>query len=207
MIFFEEATLRLKQQLKVTEDKQVAEALGINGKAFTARKRRDAFPEKELLALTARRPELLVDVDYVLTGKRSMAYSLAKLASAGQRVRQVREEAGLSIAEFATALGTQPDYVLRVEGADRWFANDLLTPIIETFKVPPMWLLSGELPAVEATLSPFEVFLVECYRLCGPAQRTALRTTAADLWSKTTPTVPAPAAAPVKATKPRVKKG
>lgn len=68
MIFFEEATLRLKQQLKVTDDKQVAEALGLTGNAWTMRKRRDAFPEKELRALAQQRPDLGVDVEYVLTG-------------------------------------------------------------------------------------------------------------------------------------------
>lgn len=68
MNFFEEATLRLKQQLRVTEDKQAAEALGMTGNAWTMRKRRDAFPEKELRALAQQRPELGIDVEFVLTG-------------------------------------------------------------------------------------------------------------------------------------------
>lgn len=68
MDFFEEATLRLKQQLKVTEDKQVAEFFGMTGKAWTARKRRDSFPIKELWALAAQRPELGLDPDLIITG-------------------------------------------------------------------------------------------------------------------------------------------
>ena len=68
MNFFDEAALRLKQQLKVTENKQVAEALGMTGNAWTMRKRRDAFPEMELRALAQQRPELGIDVEYVLTG-------------------------------------------------------------------------------------------------------------------------------------------
>lgn len=68
MNFFDEAALRLKQQLKVTENKQVAEALGMTGNAWTMRKRRDAFPETELRALAQQRPELGIDVEYVLTG-------------------------------------------------------------------------------------------------------------------------------------------
>lgn len=68
MNFFEEVTLRLKQQLKVNEDKQVAEYLGMTGKAWTARKRRNSFPEKELWALVAQRPDLKLDVGYVLNG-------------------------------------------------------------------------------------------------------------------------------------------
>lgn len=70
MNFFDEAALRLKQQLKVTENKQVAEALGMTGNAWTMRKRRDAFPEMELRALAQQRPELGIDVEYVLTGGR-----------------------------------------------------------------------------------------------------------------------------------------
>lgn len=68
MNFFEEATLRLKQQLKVTEDRQVAAFLGMTGKAWTARKRRNSFPEKELWALVAQRPDLKLDMGYVLNG-------------------------------------------------------------------------------------------------------------------------------------------
>ena len=72
MDFFEEATLRLKQQLKVSEDRQVAEFFGMTGKAWAARKRRDSFPEKELWALSAQRPDLNLDVDYILNGDKSL---------------------------------------------------------------------------------------------------------------------------------------
>lgn len=70
MNFFDEATLRLKQQLKVTENKQVAEALGMAGNTWAMRKRRGSFPEKELRALAQQRPDLGIDVEYVLTGVR-----------------------------------------------------------------------------------------------------------------------------------------
>lgn len=73
MDFFEEAALRLKQQLKVTEDKQAAEALGMTGNAWTMRKRRGAFPEKELRALAQQRPDIALNVDYILTGKHKRA--------------------------------------------------------------------------------------------------------------------------------------
>ncbi len=68
MNFFEEASLRLKQQLKLTEDRQVAEAIGMTSNAWTMRKRRGAFPEKELRAAAQQRPDLQIDVNYVLTG-------------------------------------------------------------------------------------------------------------------------------------------
>jgi hypothetical protein len=68
--FFIGALNRLKESLGVSKDKQVAEALGLTDKAFNARKARKSFPEIDLLALSARRPELKMDVTYVLTGER-----------------------------------------------------------------------------------------------------------------------------------------
>ncbi|MGO1073205.1 helix-turn-helix domain-containing protein [Lysobacter sp. CA199] len=58
--------LRLKQQLSVRSDKEVAELLGLSARAFHGRKERGAFPKEELLVLKQRMPQL--DVDYVLYG-------------------------------------------------------------------------------------------------------------------------------------------
>lgn len=71
--FFSEATLRLMQQLGVTKNKEVAEILGNSEKGWAARRRRNAFPEKDLRALAQQRPELGIDVNYVLTGVRAVA--------------------------------------------------------------------------------------------------------------------------------------
>ncbi len=69
MNFFEEATLRLKQQLAVTQDKEVASYLGLSPRAWAGRKQSENFPEVELYALAAKRPDLKINVDYVLTGR------------------------------------------------------------------------------------------------------------------------------------------
>ena len=66
---FQAALLRLKEHLGLETDKEVAELLGMTVKAFTARKARDSFPEEKLRALAQRRPDLPIDVDYVLTGE------------------------------------------------------------------------------------------------------------------------------------------
>lgn len=66
--FFYERLGRLKAALRLGKDKEVAEALGIGEKAFNARKTRGSFPEKELRALAQQRPELGIDVEFVLTG-------------------------------------------------------------------------------------------------------------------------------------------
>lgn len=102
MNFFEEATLRLKQQLKVSEDQRVAEFFGMTGKAWTARKRREAFPEKELYALAAKRPDLDLDVAYVLTGERVAAGARQSLAQLGRVVTEMGNPA--VIAELDRAL-------------------------------------------------------------------------------------------------------
>lgn len=68
--FFDQQLSRLKKVLEVREDQEAATALGMTKAAFSARKTRGSFPEKELRALAQRRPELGIDVEYVLTGGR-----------------------------------------------------------------------------------------------------------------------------------------
>lgn len=68
MDFFSDSLLRLKHYLRVSKDQEVANALGLSKTAFSERKKRNSFPEKELRALAQQRPELGIDVDYVLTG-------------------------------------------------------------------------------------------------------------------------------------------
>lgn len=68
MNFFEEATLRLKQQLHLTQDKEVAALLGLSPRAWAGRKKNASFPLTELYALIAQRPDLGVDPVYVLKG-------------------------------------------------------------------------------------------------------------------------------------------
>lgn len=84
---FDEIALRLKQELKLTKDKELAQALGMGARAWSGRKVRNSFPEDKLYALAAKRPELGIDVQYVLTGvsfqnvaeQEHIAYALAKL--------------------------------------------------------------------------------------------------------------------------------
>lgn len=110
MNFFEEATLRLKQQLGMTQDQEVAKVLEMTPRAWAGRKKTESFPETEVLALSARRPELGLDVSYVLTGKpaskmegrllkaqKSMAVAMAglKAEQAGRVARMAQVQAML----------------------------------------------------------------------------------------------------------------
>lgn len=76
---FDEAALRLKQALGMTQDREVAAALGLSPTAWVGRKRRGTFPGTEVYALAAKRPELGLDVSYVLSGipQRQVAQQLA----------------------------------------------------------------------------------------------------------------------------------
>lgn len=70
MDFFSDSLARLKHELRVSKDGEVAVALGMSKTAFAERKKRGSFPEKELKNLAETRPELEIDVPYVLTGER-----------------------------------------------------------------------------------------------------------------------------------------
>lgn len=87
------ALLRLKEQLVMQTDKQVADALGMSATAFNQRKARAAFPETEVLALSARRPELKLDVTYVLTGERVSELQREQMAVLNQTVQATGDAA------------------------------------------------------------------------------------------------------------------
>lgn len=116
--FFYERLGRLKAALRLSKDKEVAEVLGLGEKAFNARKTRGAFPEKELRALAQQRPELGIDVDYVLTGITSQARALldakeariARAVDAGMDFGQVRAM------EAAQGVGPAPEQIQRLAG-------------------------------------------------------------------------------------------
>lgn len=61
---------RLKTELSITMDKDVAEILGMSKSAFAERKRRGVFPENALRLLELERPDLKLDINYILSGTR-----------------------------------------------------------------------------------------------------------------------------------------
>lgn len=85
---FDKILLRLKEQLGVQADKDIAKLLGMTPAAFNARKKRGSFPEDKLLALVARRPELLIDVNYVLTGRNVVVEAAQATAAMADTIRR-----------------------------------------------------------------------------------------------------------------------
>lgn len=65
---FSEKLTRLKFALRVSKDSDVAEALDMKRPAFSERKKKDSFPDKEVFALAARRPELELEPQWIITG-------------------------------------------------------------------------------------------------------------------------------------------
>ena len=114
---FDEQLLRLKQVVKLAEDQDVAVLLGMSKAAFSDRKKRDAFPDDKLAALAVRRPELGIDVSYVLTGG-TLTERQRKMQAAA---RQATLAAGLEPAQerLSLSLLNQADLQMAVNNASR----------------------------------------------------------------------------------------
>lgn len=170
---FGSVLLRLKGQVHLHADKEIAALLGLSDKAFHARKTRSAFPADKLFALAAKRPELNIDVNYVLNGKRSEPSVMAAISKAGSRVQVIRGTRTQQ--EFAEALGISSDHLEQVEAGDQWLDKDLHQRLVEQEHVSPMWLLSGEVPPLDGEITPLEVLLIHGYRACTAAQQAEIR--------------------------------
>ena len=90
MNLFSESLSRLKFQLRVSKDQEVAAALGLSKTAFSERKKRGSFPEREVLDLCKSRPEL--DSHYILTGITGVA--MAQLDAKQKRMSADVEAGG-----------------------------------------------------------------------------------------------------------------
>lgn len=175
---FSALLLRLKQQVGLHTDKEVAELLGMSVKAFHARKTRGAFPEEKLLALTARRPDLKIDVPYVLTGSAAKAVADQMLENFGSRLREVRGER--SSASFAKLLGiTSRDLSALESGSRRPTTSEVLRLQATHPDRSPAWLFGGDAPRLDREPDDLEVTLIQNYRACTPEAREALRQQAA----------------------------
>lgn len=143
MKIFDEQLLRLKQAVGMTADQDVAALLGMTKAAFFQRKSRNAFPEEKLLALSARRPELGLDVTYVMTGQRPEdvqrhKQNAAEATNAGQSQAEARIAQAVALLRGCTTneLDTLVKGVLvmgnemmrhrgyRMPGVTTWHPND-----------------------------------------------------------------------------------
>lgn len=86
---FDARLFRLKEELGVTEDQQVAHALGMTKAAFSYRKKAGNFPLEYVAKLVATSPH--VDVHYVETGERTTDLWLRRAGGVAKAARFARE--------------------------------------------------------------------------------------------------------------------
>ncbi|WP_198321699.1 helix-turn-helix domain-containing protein [Methylococcus sp. BF19-07] len=171
---FEKILLRLKEQLGASDDKDVAELLGLTDKALSARKRRNAFPEDKLRALAQQRPELGIDVAYVLTGRWTERDFQERRQTLHRRLREARGEQDLG--EFAASLGMAPEDWTAYETGARPATSGLIKLIIERRpEIDPMALLLDAPQRLEGEFSHLEVVLIQNYRASSPEGQEMLR--------------------------------
>lgn len=95
---FKEKLLRLKNELKISTDKEVAEALGMKPTAFAERKKTNSFPDKQVFELARQKPDL--DIDYILLGHRRKVFermeqeALKDMAKADEPLFNIHRDLG-----------------------------------------------------------------------------------------------------------------
>ncbi|MBY0430980.1 MAG: helix-turn-helix domain-containing protein [Rhodospirillales bacterium] len=88
------------------------------------------------------------------------------------RIRELREQRGLSLEQLAARAGTTNQQVSRLEKGQRRLTDDWLRRLAEALQVHPVDLLS------DLALPPDESELLRRYRNLSEAQRQALLATA-----------------------------
>lgn len=128
---FKNSLERLKHELRVSKDSEVAARLGMSKTAFSDRKKRESFPEREVVRLSAQNPELDLDVTYVLTGERATSIARRQLTELAKTVLTTEPEGG-SISDTLSdafkaqgALRKRPEYLALVEVLDLCNPTDL----------------------------------------------------------------------------------
>ncbi len=179
MDLFSDLLSRLKHELRTSKDQEIAAALGMSKTAFSERKKRNSFPEKELLALAAARPELGIDTQYVLTGRATrMAFGTAK--QIGTRLRNERQRINWSEADMAQHLGCAlADYVALEQGLRATSTQEVMA-LREHDELDADMVLGGaSLKRPEWALEKNEAELLTNYRASSDEGRESLLTLSA----------------------------
>lgn len=144
---FDWVLLRLKESLGIHEDQDVAALLGMTKAALSARKSRDSFPEDKLLALVAKRPDLNIDVAYVLTGDPARVHAVMSNLRAAT---DIADSMGGSREEKAARQGALMESMLRekqvLTGDEALLLESYRSSSLEVRKHALRVLLSGDTP-------------------------------------------------------------
>lgn len=177
---FEAALSRLKHALRVSNDTEVASALGMSKTAFAERKRRGSFPDRQLLALAAARPELGLDANYILHGETVKDAVAGMLKNFGPRLKELRGRR--SVAAFAKATNIPAEEVGRLERGERPpTRQEALSVQLAHPQYSASWVLGGAAPTLDGELDQLEIVLIRNYRASGAEGQDLLRRQAAML--------------------------
>lgn len=175
---FADSLARLKQQLGLSTDRDVAALLGLTEKAFNARKSRGSFPEDKLFALATRRPELGVDPEFVLSGKDKAGRVKERLDAFPSRLLELRGSQAPH--DFAKRVGIPSDVLAALESGRAMPTSDQVIRLIRAFpEHSPSWIAGGDRPTLDDDLNYLEIVLIRNYRMCSPEVQDQLRRTAA----------------------------
>lgn len=173
MDLFSDRVTRLKHELRVSKDQEVAALLRLSKTAFSERKKRNSFPERELVALAKERPELKLDTHYVLTGERVEDVAAAAIKGIPARIRALRKHR--SEMEFAADWGVDPEQLAQIESGQRLPSPELLMRLIKMHpEEDAAWILIGVRQAIQGELTAKEVVLVTNYRASSQEGQEAL---------------------------------
>lgn len=179
---FEDALKRLKHALRVSNDTEVANALGMTKTAFAERKRRGSFPDRQLLNLAASQPELGLDTAYILNGETAKSAAERMLLNFPTRLSEVRGDR--SIDEFAKVIGVTAADVIKLEAGKRKPTRQEALRVQQAHpQYSASWVLGGDAPALDAELDHLEVNLIRNYRAASAEGQDLLRRQAAMLAS------------------------
>lgn len=174
MNLFSEKLTRLKKQLGVSKDQEIAEKMGFGKTAFSERKKRNSFPEKELRSLAQEQPELGVDIEYVLTGKSAKTQSADWLKNFPARLAEVR--GARSYVEFAPLMGATAEEVMLMEAGERQPTSAQFIQLVESHPTKSAaWLAGSDAPKLDRQLDQLETILIANYRASSEAGQDALR--------------------------------
>lgn len=147
---FVNSLARLKHELRVSKDNEIAALLGMSKTAFSDRKKRGSFFEREVVRLAAQRPELELDVTYVLTGQRTTEFTRQQLSQFLAVAHQMEPPGGPITEAVQTAFKSagqvrgQPEYVALLEILDYCSPADL-----ELLKMLAIRMVRGRVPEAQ----------------------------------------------------------
>ncbi|MDH3000166.1 hypothetical protein A1D23_08185 [Chelonobacter oris] len=109
---------RLSKSVDKSAAKDIAAMLEMTPTALSERKKRNSFPEDKLHELAKRRPDLDLNVNYILTGTRKVGEKRLVLSQVGGRIQEERIACGYELSSFAQYMNVSDEVQQNIENND-----------------------------------------------------------------------------------------